>query len=317
MIKTKALLSSFLLLALISCSNKNTAPTFTPPTLADTVFQSTKIPTSIPLPTAVFPIPSITEIMIEEKQPMLDEWETFSGNEDIQVGEIHDIAFGADDSVWFASMSSGLIKYKDGMWNSFNPGSEYGIREIAVTNENTVYVMAWKLNSDDYSSIWGKFDGHNWIWEKDGTVAFAKINHPKNEINKKLERLPYKPQSAKDFIPDLVIHENSGELLFLCFGLDSSLWYIIQGYGFVHVYKDRTFDFYRNFEYTQSFSTLNALVLDNGTFMFSGFGGIFNFDGKTWNRINYGHAPIFSMKEAPNGEIWFGGVEIYRYNPNN
>jgi hypothetical protein len=138
MVKTRALLPLLLLLALLSCKHKNTLPIPTPSASAIVVFQPTNTPTTMPLPTPTFPIPSATEITFQEKQPILNEWTTFGSNEKVLIGEIHDIAFGVDGSVWFASMPGGLIRHKGDVWESFNPGSEYGIREIAVTPSNIV-----------------------------------------------------------------------------------------------------------------------------------------------------------------------------------
>lgn len=316
--KRKTLFFIFLLFTLLSCSNRNSLPIFTPPAITATIFQPTKTPSPTPFPTPTFPIPLATEIVIEEKQPNPNEWITFGGNDEVSVREIHDIAFGADGAIWFASMPGGLIRYKNDEWKSFDPGKEYDIYKLAVTNENIVYVLAHNLNSNSDFNISGSFDGVNWIWNEYDEIAVAELNRSSNEIDEKLNLLSYKPNSAKDFIPDLVAYENSGRLYFLCFGLNDSLWYMIRGYGFVHVYSDGTFDFYRTFKYTQSFSTLNGLVLDNGNFILSGFDGIFEFNGKTWRRINYGHSIIFSMKKSPSGEIWFGGVgEIHRYSPQN
>lgn len=365
--KTRLFLLILLFIILPGCDKTNTTtPIFSTPSELVTPLTSvisTATPTLTPWPMSEFLISPITEIVVEEKQPNSNEWETFVSNQDVQIGDIYDIAFGVDGSVWFASggQFSGIIKYKDGEWKNYTPGNGYSIfHKIAVTDENIVYVIATAPNAVSDYRIIGKFDKKNWTWWTDVRVAvtsdfvitpdnqiwvslndgvlelngnnwvYKDMNHPITHLssdgtmwsdgrwfikNGKWVEVPY---SAEYFLPGIQSGEGySGVLFFINFGLENSIWYKIKYYGFVHVYETGRFNFYRTVEYTQNFSTLNGLVTDDGVFWFSGYDGIFNFDGKHWNHIKYGDGTIISMEKSPNGEIWFGGTagEIYRYTP--
>lgn len=364
--KTRLFLLILLFIILPGCDKTNTTtPIFSTSSELVTPLTSvisTVTPTLTPYPTSEFLMSPITEIVVEEKQPNSNEWETFVSNKDVQIGDIYDIAFGVDGSVWFASggQFSGIITYKNGEWKSYTPGNGYSIfHKIVVTDENIVYVIATAPNAVSDHRIIGKFDKKNWTWWTDVTVAvtsdfvitpdnqiwvslddgvlelngnnwvYKDMNHPITHLSPdgtmwsdgrwfmkdgKWVEVPY---TAEYFLPGVQPGEGfSGVLVFINFGLENSMWYKIKYYGFVHVYETGKFDFYRTVEYTQNFSTLNGLVTDDGVFWFSGYGGIFNFDGKRWNHVEYGNDTIISMEESPNGEIWFGGIgEIYRYAP--
>lgn len=357
-------LFSILLLSGCGSAIKSTSPsvmtnTESEPTITVTIPILTPIPTNTIWPTMVFPTqPSFRpDVPIKEIEPVLCQWTTYKA-----VGQVEDIAFGSDGSVWFANRPGGLQKFINGEWSTFDPGKKYDLRKVAVTKNGQVYVIAdsEKKKGSDYNLIVGRFDGKNWTWWPDISVAMISdfVITPDNRLWISYDSGVYEfngktwkyndmgymptafsrqnvmwsdgylfmkngnwvnvPYSSKTLVPDDQggVNGLSGRMVFMDFGLDDSMWYRIIYYGFIHVYNDGKFDFYNSKEYSQPFSTLNGLVAEDGVFWFSGFEGIFNFDGENWNHINYGDTIVFSMKKSPTGNIWFGGVgEIYHFHP--
>lgn len=201
---------------------------------------------------------------------------------------VYDIIIDNNNAKWFATGEKGVVKYNNGIWETFNK-----------ENSGLIHNITTVIKKDDNGRIWIGTSGGLSIYNKSNWSNFNTTN----------SGLPSDAISDINFTSDGVawIGTQNGLVRF-----DGTNW---------QVYNISNSDIPANFVTTITIDNDDNVIIGTNTF------GIAKYDGtnwKTYNVINEGLPSngIVSSSKAPNGDIWFvhsenkdisylGGITVY------